>query len=157
MVRRLLLLIPFAIVVCIWLVSLFHVVFYVKAIHTQIGLIDGTLIWIGPNPYNFKYPLIRALIGSLVLVMAVKLFRWFCSNVGILVFGAVGTVAAIVWSDGALGCPVGIFDLLLLQAWDQQRSRGAKAINVSICQTCGYDLRATPERCPECGTKVWRP
>ena len=38
----------------------------------------------------------------------------------------------------------------LLLAWRVRRWRKTKAIGV--CASCGYDLRATPDRCPECGT-----
>jgi hypothetical protein len=36
--------------------------------------------------------------------------------------------------------------------WVWKRTKQRNRQRDGLCRVCGYDLRATPQRCPECGT-----
>src|SRR4051794_13629120 len=52
------------------------------------------------------------------------------------------------WFLFLIAAPLGLAYVFILA----KRARARIRRHYCHCPTCGYDLRATPERCPECGT-----
>ncbi|MDB5304909.1 MAG: hypothetical protein JWM97_2458 [Phycisphaerales bacterium] len=50
-----------------------------------------------------------------------------------------------------LGLPL-LVSLALPTCWVARKWKVSRKKQPGACRVCGYDLRATPERCPECGT-----
>jgi len=62
-------------------------------------------------------------------------------------FSRITTLAVPFWPLVGLGV------LLCAVCWRRWFARGrVKQDGAVPCPACGYDLRATPDRCPECGT-----
>jgi hypothetical protein len=47
--------------------------------------------------------------------------------------------------------PVAVVAAVIPGLWVRRRIRQARRARMGWCLSCGYDLHATPERCPECG------
>jgi hypothetical protein len=63
-----------------------------------------------------------------------------------LYFGRQWVVSVSWWLVALVACVLPT--VRGVRAWARARRRAA----LGRCARCGYDLRATPERCPECGT-----
>ena len=76
-----------------------------------------------------------------LLVVAVLILS--CSGLGALLIGGQGK-----WLVIAAAIFVGLFAIGFAEARREEHRK-----QFGLCAKCGYDLRATPERCPECGTE----
>jgi hypothetical protein len=53
-----------------------------------------------------------------------------------------------------LALPCWFFAVVAISPLVAQKLRSRSRMDGTFCQSCGYDLRATPDRCPECGTAI---
>ena len=72
-----------------------------------------------------------------------KLVDWYGERLGSC---STSTVRIIYW-------PLIPLTLVLPAVYVKQKTRRLRRLRFGLCPACGYDLRATPGRCSECG---WR-
>jgi hypothetical protein len=100
-----------------------------------------------PGPFTYATKMLGAFDG-----VGFEYHRWQMipmtpSNQPIPGFSFGSFIQANISGGWALFVSLVLLSLCVLDVVMQRRRRRA----AHLCQNCGYDLRATPDRCPECG------
>ena len=97
------------------------------------GLSAGRGVVKPPRPGSISLHYTARRRGNTLTVLATTIPLWLCALLG----GSIGTLPLMLERRSRL----------------QQQSRK----NRGLCTNCGYDLRASTDRCPECGQSVSPP
>jgi hypothetical protein len=105
------------------------------------GIPDNQPIEVYEDPDNTNFEMIFAQLGYKPVIQRMG-FSYFQGSFGPLNFHFVGLPIWFIMLAALL------FPSARIVRRIRHRSRPG------LCQSCGYDIRASPDRCPECGTTV---
>jgi hypothetical protein len=100
--------------------------------------------------------------GALIVLSVMGSMSGTVNPLAVYAMLALGALAAWAWVRAirALG-PVGVLvTIVVLGAWTvwltvaRGESLRRRRETMGLCTRCGYDLRASPDMCPECGAEV---
>jgi hypothetical protein len=104
--------------------------------------------WLENHP-RFVGVMVTLVLSGIALLLKVlfspRTFHWSWSDLA-----WIGTLALV------FGAPVLAWWITGLDI-RRRRRRDENLREQKICLHCGYDMRATPERCPECGKRADEP
>lgn len=127
----------------------------------RITVDHGVLTFVGNHGFFFGcsagYELWRPLLATALLWASPFLYRYLRSAGGVLAIVLLANAAACGLGGNLLAILlVLVLDALFFLLVIRDLTMRPKKIPPGICVGCGYDLRATPDRCPECGRLVDR-